>query len=176
MNTPRWNALTVHVDEYEYTHELLTQAGGPPSNVSIDMVTGDHLIPFINSVRNRQAFIINCYGLTDRADEQPFPEIIGISARYARIAETMDVNALGDAPDDVVIYGEDDHNLWMFWMHRSNRCEVVKMSKTVTLEVFIESHMTHLRDSYKDGWRYNDESKDAIIHRIQGQITEVSWV
>lgn len=177
-----WNNMTFFVEDFSYMPALLTQPGGLPPNTAVEEIDGGLLVPLINAVENRQAYLINCYGLLNRSEEQPFAEITDLSERYKRLAETMDVNALGDAVDDVLIYGETATDLWMFWMHRSGRCDVTRLAKVEepevapTLEEFVAAHLTFMRGIYINGWRYNDESENPIIHRIPSELGTVSWI
>lgn len=169
-----WSDLGGRLDEFEYRTDIVEKGEEMQSDVSVDYVCGHHLVSLINVCSSREAYLMSCYGLDNRRSEQPFPEIVNTAERYKKIAETMSIDDLSKAVDDVIVYGEADDHLFAFWMHRSDRCQVIKMTKVVSLAKFIELHLQHLKDAFEH-WNYTDTDSEPIITRIPGEMGVVNW-
>lgn len=184
---PTWGELEAGLDEHEFGYDVVRLYGGIPPKCYIVYGPSEPLIDIIPILKNLSAVLISRYGLNARGRDFPFPWLANdLPARYKAIADTsIRTDLLRCNHDDVVIYGElkGDQPAWdsflMLWMDRSGKCSLARVMKDdhpeVTLEQFKATHIQHLKESYADGWKFNDELAEPIITDIPGSFTRIQY-
>jgi hypothetical protein len=178
--------LDSKLEQIESGYDVIRECGGIPQSCYIERCDGGPLVLLARILHKKSAVMISRFGLTDRGEEQPYPEITDLSKRYEAIAATLVKDGVLECTvDDVIVYGylQGDQPVYdsfvMLWMDRSGKCSVARVMAdhwpTVNMEQFKAFHLNYLRETYQGGWVHNDETPEAIITEIPGEFNSIRY-
>ena len=150
-------------DSYEYNYDLIRQEG-VSKNTMFDYIVSSITTPYMKHMTGRKiAIALQDYTKDDpEFDDREFEEIIKEWLKE----HDGSFKDVGDFPDELLIFCEEEEDYWIFWNNRGNRSLFGRVDKDRcdSLEMFMEKCIESIQnnDRYSGVYMYLGEIKEII--------------